>query len=171
MAEKNDVRTDESGRKQRRFRSLRLCAATGLTTHLADPRHRSPYCAQHFPEYEAHRRRYNDMLYNERHGRSSKQAPAPGEYWASVSWSPIDISPLLIISPDVASAIEERLSRLLRARGTFLRNPTGTEMPEDVRLPDLIRSIDSLWGILNLAGLGVKHDDVRIRPQPLSVHR
>lgn len=140
----------------------RLCQAQTLPRHLADRSHRMPYCDQHFPEYQAHRRRYNDMLYNHRHRRSSVPIPTAEEYWATVTWSPLRTTPSLAVAADVKSAIEESLIKLIRARGAHHRYLSEVDFPDDVNLPALLKSVDSIWRTLHLAGIRVEKDDPRL---------
>ena len=67
----------------------RACRADVYPEHAASRRRVSPYCEQHFPEYQAHRKRYNDMKYNYTHGRTSVVPPEPESFWNSVQWSPL----------------------------------------------------------------------------------
>jgi hypothetical protein len=104
----------------RRLRvEARTCKAGLETTHLASRRRVSPYCEQHFPEYQAHRKRYNDMNYNFTHGRTSFSPPDPEEYWASVLWSPIrplytQLDLTQVQNMEVAFKLANNLFRLLR---------------------------------------------------------
>lgn len=139
-------------RKRRRALDS-TCKAQGGPVHLGDRDIFSGFCAQHNPEYQAHRKLYNDMVYNLKRGRTKKVPPATlAQYLAAVTWSPFR-GHSIIITPDVRNRIEFALTRLLAARGDLANGRSAKELPEGIHVPELFQAIAGIETVLGLIGV------------------
>lgn len=140
------------GVKRRLRVESRSCLATGMPTHAASRRRVTPYCEQHFIEYQAHRKRYNDMKYNYAHGRSSVQPPEPIAYWASVSWS--ELQPLYVqIDDERRERIENAFNEVNLLHRILKKNPLAPSRTRRKQLADLSEAIAILGWALREANL------------------
>lgn len=140
------------GVKRRLRVESRSCLATGMPTHAASRRRVTPYCEQHFSEYQAHRKRYNDMKYNYAHGRTSVQPPEPNAYWASVSWS--ELQPLYVqIDDERRERIENAFNEVNTFYGIVKKNRLAPLRHRRKQLADLSEAITILGWALREANL------------------